>query len=51
MFTKLRNLIFSFLKLFSKNKNILVIEYDILPQMVRVERIYPNSLEFLLIKE
>ncbi len=33
------------------DKNILVIEYDILPQMVRVERIYPNSLEFLLIKE
>ena len=33
------------------DKKILTIEYDILPQMVRVERIYPNSLEFLLIKE
>lgn len=33
------------------NENMVVVEYDDLPQMVRVERIYPNSLEFLLIKE
>jgi hypothetical protein len=32
-------------------KEIIQIEYDNLPQGIKVERIYPNSLEFLLIKE
>ena len=34
-----------------KNKKKIQINYDNLPERVKVERIYPNHLEFLLIKE
>ena len=45
-----------FLKLYidaSKLKEVekVAVDYDNLPDMVKIERIYPNSLEFLLIKE
>lgn len=46
----------NFLRLYIDASNItgrkmIAVECDDLPKMVRVERIYPNSLEFLLIKE
>ena len=33
------------------DKKTVLVKYDGLPEMVKLERIYPNYLEFLLIKE
>ena len=46
----------SFLKLYIdasklKEEETVAVDYDNLPEMVKIQRIYPNRLEFLLIKE